>query len=44
VNASIEGTLANPRITGGVHVENVSANYGDFPAGLSKLRGDFVFE
>jgi len=44
VNASIEGTLANPRITGGVHVENVSANYGDFPAGLSKLRGDFVFD
>ncbi|MCL4523555.1 MAG: translocation/assembly module TamB domain-containing protein [Acidobacteria bacterium] len=44
VNASIEGTLTNPRITGGVHVENVSANYGDFPAGLSKLRGDFVFD
>ncbi|MBI1749352.1 MAG: translocation/assembly module TamB domain-containing protein [Acidobacteria bacterium] len=44
VNASIEGTLANPRITGGVHVENASANYGDFPAGLSKLRGDFVFD
>lgn len=44
VNASIEGTLTNPRITGGVHVENASANYGDFPAGLSKLRGEFVFD
>ncbi len=44
VNASIEGTLTNPRITGGAHVENASASYGDFPAGLSKLRGELVFD
>jgi translocation and assembly module TamB len=44
VNASVEGTLSNPRITGGLHLEDASANYGDFPAGLSKVRGDFVFD
>ncbi len=44
VNASMEGTLTSPRITGGLHVENAAAHYGDFPAGLSNLRGDLVFD
>ncbi len=44
VNASMEGTLSNPRINGGVHVDNVSAHYGDFPAGLSNLKGELVFD
>jgi translocation and assembly module TamB len=43
VNASIQGTFSRPRITGKAHVENAAANYGDFPAGLSQVTGDFVF-
>ncbi|HEV8384625.1 MAG TPA: translocation/assembly module TamB domain-containing protein, partial [Candidatus Acidoferrales bacterium] len=44
VNASMEGTLAKPRINGGLHVDDAAAHYGDFPAGLSNLRGDLVFD
>jgi len=44
VNAGIEGTLSSPRITGRVRLENVSANYGEIPTGLSQIRGDFVFD
>jgi translocation and assembly module TamB len=44
VNASIQGTLSNPRIIGRVHVENAAANYDEFPAGLSRVAGDFVFD
>lgn len=44
VNANVEGTMDRPRITGALHVENASANYGDFPTGLSRVRGDFVFD
>ncbi len=44
VNASVEGTMSSPRITGKVRLENAAANYGDFPAGLSRVTGDLVFD
>jgi translocation and assembly module TamB len=44
VNASFEGTLDRPRITGRVHIENASARSADFPAGLSAMQGDLVFD
>ena len=44
INASFEGTLDRPRITGRVHIENASARAADFPAGLSAVQGDLVFD
>src|SRR5262249_61189244 len=44
INASFEGTLDRPRITGRVHIENASARAVDFPTGLSALQGDLVFD
>ncbi len=44
VNASFEGTLDRPRITGRVHIENASARMADFPTGLSAIKGDLVFD
>ncbi|HET8925701.1 MAG TPA: translocation/assembly module TamB domain-containing protein [Candidatus Acidoferrum sp.] len=44
VNASFEGTLDRPRITGRVHIEEASARAADFPTGLSALTGDLVFD
>lgn len=44
VNAAFEGTLDRPRITGRVHIENASARVTDFPAGLSAVGGDLVFD
>ncbi len=44
IDAGIAGTLSRPRITGRVHVQDTSVRYGDFPAGLSQLAGDFVFD
>src|SRR5712692_3889976 len=44
INASFEGTLDRPRITGRVHIENASARVVDFPAGLSAIKGDVVFD
>jgi translocation and assembly module TamB len=44
VNASFEGTLDRPRITGRVHIENASARMADFPTGLSALKGDLIFD
>jgi translocation and assembly module TamB len=44
VDAAIAGSLSAPRITGRVHVQNTSVRYGDFPAGLSQLAGDFIFD
>lgn len=43
VNTTIGGTYANPRITGNVRVADAALNYGDFPAGLSRVNGVFVF-
>ena len=44
VNASFEGTLDRPRITGRVHIENASARAADFPTGLSAVQGDLIFD
>ena len=44
VNASFEGTLDRPRIIGRVHIENVSARAADFPAGISAMQGDLIFD
>jgi len=44
VNVSVEGTMSKPRITGRVQVRDASANYSDFPAGLSHVNGDLVFD
>jgi translocation and assembly module TamB len=44
INVSIEGTISAPRINGRMDVANASANYDDFPAGLSKITGAFVFD
>ncbi len=44
IDAGIAGTLYSPRITGRVHVQDTSVRYGDFPAGLSQLAGDFIFD
>jgi translocation and assembly module TamB len=44
VNASFEGTLDRPRITGRVHIENAFARAADFPAGISAMQGDLVFD
>jgi translocation and assembly module TamB len=44
VNAGIAGTSLRPRITGRLRLENAAANYGDFPAGLSNVNGEFVFD
>jgi len=44
INAGVVGTLTAPRFNGKIHVEGATARYGDFPAGLSNLRGDFNFD
>jgi translocation and assembly module TamB len=44
VDAQIEGTYSSPRIIGRVHVADAAMRYGDFPAGLSHVKGDFVFD
>ncbi|MGC1200547.1 MAG: translocation/assembly module TamB domain-containing protein [Candidatus Acidiferrales bacterium] len=44
LNAAVEGTISNPHITGRATVRDASATYADFPAGLSHLNGDFVFD
>jgi translocation and assembly module TamB len=44
INASVEGTLERPRITGRVHIDNASVRAADFPTGLSSIQGDLVFD
>ncbi len=44
VNVAVEGTMSKPRITGRTTVRDASANYSDFPVGLSHLNGDLVFD
>jgi translocation and assembly module TamB len=44
VNASIDGALPRPGITGRLRLENAAASYGDFPAGLSNVNGECVFD
>ncbi len=43
-NVSIGGNMAVPRITGRATIRKASASYADFPAGLSNINGDFVFD
>jgi translocation and assembly module TamB len=44
VNVDAEGTMSRPRITGRATIRDASANYSDFPVGLSHLNGDLVFD
>lgn len=44
INATVAGTVATPRFNGRVHLEGASMRYGDFPAGLSNIAGDFNFD
>jgi translocation and assembly module TamB len=44
INAAVGGTMATPRFNGKVHIEGASMRYGDFPAGLSNVAGDFNFD
>jgi translocation and assembly module TamB len=44
INALVAGTMAAPRFNGKVHLEGSSLRYGDFPAGLSNVAGDFNFD
>ncbi len=44
IDAAIAGTTSNPQITGRLRVEDAAARYGDFPAGLSHVKGEFVFD
>jgi translocation and assembly module TamB len=44
VNTTIQGTFDRPRINGRLRVEDAAANYGEFPAGLSHVTGEFVFD
>ncbi|MBZ5641698.1 MAG: translocation/assembly module TamB domain-containing protein [Acidobacteriia bacterium] len=44
INAAVAGTLVTPRFNGKVHIEGASLRYGDFPAGLSNVNGDFNFD
>lgn len=44
VNVSVQGTIAQPRITGHATVRDAAVTYADFPVGLSNVNGDFVFD
>jgi len=44
INAAVAGTLSTPRFNGKVHIDGASFRYGDFPAGLSNVAGDFNFD
>lgn len=44
INALVAGTVDKPRLNGKVHLEGASFRYGDFPAGLSNVAGDFNFD
>ncbi|HEV2489023.1 MAG TPA: translocation/assembly module TamB domain-containing protein, partial [Candidatus Acidoferrales bacterium] len=44
LNGAITGTFSSPRITGQAKIVDASAHYADFPAGLSNLNGDVVFD
>jgi translocation and assembly module TamB len=44
MNASFEGTLDRPRIIGRVKLLDASVRSVDFPTGLSKMKGDLVFD
>lgn len=43
LNVSVGGTMSRPEVIGQASVRDASANYADFPVGLSKVNGNFVF-
>lgn len=43
LNVSITGTVSRPQVIGQATVRDATANYADFPVGLSKLTGNIVF-
>ena len=43
VNASVRGTVADPRVDGRLRIENGSVRSADFPNGLSALQGEVTF-
>jgi translocation and assembly module TamB len=44
VDAAISGPMAAPLVRGIVRVQDAAASYGDFPAGLSHVNGNFIFD
>jgi translocation and assembly module TamB len=44
VNVSVQGTMAQPRVTGNASVRDASATYGEFPLGLSDVNGALLFD
>ncbi|HKF51885.1 MAG TPA: translocation/assembly module TamB domain-containing protein [Candidatus Acidoferrales bacterium] len=44
LNTTIAGTFSNPQVIGQAKIVNASAHYSDFPAGISSLNGDVVFD
>lgn len=44
LDTSIGGTFSNPQVIGQASIVNASAHYGDFPAGVSNLNGQVVFD
>ena len=44
LNVSVAGTMSSPRVTGRAAVRDAAATYADFPVGLSKVNGNFVFD
>jgi translocation and assembly module TamB len=44
MNVAIGGTMSSPKITGRAQVQDASGTYADFPVGLSKINGNFVFD
>jgi translocation and assembly module TamB len=44
LNVSVDGTITRPEVTGRASVHGASAQYGDFPVGLTNVNADFVFD
>ena len=44
VSAGIAGTFSHPQITGQIRVSDITAEYGEFPAGLNHVSGTFTFD
>lgn len=42
-NVSVQGSIAQPIVIGRARLHDASAHYADFPAGLSHVDGDIVF-
>ncbi len=44
LNTTIAGTFSNPQMIGQARITKASAQYSDFPAGISNLNGEIVFD